>query len=74
MSERLPIALQRTLDNIIWYCDQEEKDTFIGDDVAAPKGHLRALANRGKVGRKGKMKGRGSGAPTIWKLIRKSNG
>lgn len=72
MPERLPIDLQRTLDSIIWWCDREEKDEFVADDVAAPKGHLRALANRGKVSRRGKMKGRGSGAPIIWKLIRES--
>jgi hypothetical protein len=70
MPERLPIALQRTLDNIIWWCDREEKDEFLADYVAAPRGHLRALANRGKVSRNGKMKGRGSGSPIFWKLVR----
>lgn len=70
MSERLPIKLQRTYDAIIWYCDREEVGEFVAEDVAAPKGHLRALRNRGKVRRDRKMKGRGSGAPIIWKLVR----
>ena len=72
MPERLPIDLQRTYDRILWYCNREEKDAFVGDDVAAPKGHLRALANRGKVCRNGKVGGRGGGAPIIWKLVRES--
>ena len=72
MPEKLPVALQQTLDNITQWCDEEGTDEFLGDDVGAPGGHLRALANRGKVSRNGKTKGRGSGAPIIWKLVRES--
>ena len=70
MPARLSIALQRTIDNVIWYCDRKGKDDFIADDVGAPRGHLRALANRGRVSRNGKLGGRGGGSPIIWKLIR----
>jgi hypothetical protein len=69
MSEKIPIPLQQTFDNIIRWCARNKKNEFVGDDVAAPKGHLRALANRGKVIRVGKVKGRGSCAPIIWKII-----
>ena len=70
MTARLPLALQETYDQILWWCAKEETDEFIASDVGAPRGHLRALANRGKVSRNGKMKSRGTGAPIIWKLVR----
>jgi len=71
---KLPIALQRTYDQIIWWCAREGKDEFLADDVGAPRGHLRALANRGEVRRKWKAKGRGGGSPHIWMLIRRQTG
>lgn len=74
MSERLPIDLQQTYDAIIRYCEKKGVDEFTGDGVGAPKGHLRALGNRGKIRHGTKIRGRGSGSPFTWKLIRKSNG
>ena len=48
---RLPYRYQKTLDAIIKWCEENNITKFTGQDVGAPKGHLRGLANRGRIKR-----------------------
>ena len=51
---RIAWRYQQTLDHCIRWCEAHDKTRFRGSEVNAPRGHLMALVNRGRIKKAGK--------------------